>query len=61
MGDQASTGLRERVWVTVIDHEADPPQPVREVFFENGVLQHDVSLTTTAPDPRPADDSAPQS
>lgn len=61
MGDSASAGLRERLWITVVDHEQDPPQPVREIFIENGVIQSDTNLVTTAPDPRLADESAARS
>lgn len=59
MGDSASAGLRERIWIDVLDHEHDPPRLVRQVFIEDGVIQSDTSVVTTAPASRPADESAP--
>lgn len=58
MGDLTGTNVRERVWIEVIDHDEEPPRVIREVFVENGVLVHDVTVTTTGPAPRPAADAA---
>ena len=51
MAETASAGVRERVWITVIDHEHDPPQPIKETFFENGELQSVTDLTTGSAPP----------
>jgi hypothetical protein len=39
MKDATTPNIRERVWVTVVDHTQDPPQPVEEIFIENGNVQ----------------------
>lgn len=67
MGESASAGLRERSWIDVFDHDYEPKRHIRQVFIENGVvqsiteIQSDTTLVTPAPDPRLADESAPQS
>lgn len=37
--DIGGARVRERVWVTKIDHTEDPPRVVEEVFIENGQVQ----------------------
>lgn len=36
--DEAGARVRERVWVTKVDHSVDPPVAVEEVFVEDGQL-----------------------
>ena len=55
MGEGATTNVRERVWIDVIDHEQEPPRMIRQIFFENGELQAVNELTTTGETPRPVD------
>ena len=44
MRDDSRTKVRERVWVTKIDHEQDPPRVVEKVMVENGrVVAREVS------------------
>lgn len=57
MGEGATTNVRERVWIDVIDHEQEPPRMIRQIFFENGELQAVTELTTTGATPRPVDAS----
>ena len=44
--DSEGARLRERVWVTKIDHTTDPPRPIEEIFVENG----DIVLVTPLDD-----------
>jgi hypothetical protein len=57
MSESATPQVRERVWIEVIDHEQEPPQVIREMFFEDGRLQTVTDLTTTGRDARAVDDA----
>lgn len=37
--DKAGAGVRERIWVVKVDHTVEPPQPIEEVFVENGEVK----------------------
>ena len=50
MADKAGLPLRERVWITIVDHEQEPPRPVEEIFIENGRIQERKSLTQKGDD-----------
>lgn len=43
--DPAELKVRERVWITKIDHSEDPPKVVEELAFEDGRL-----LSVTRPE-----------
>lgn len=50
--EQGVARIRERTWVTKIDHSGETPRPVEEVFIENGELQ---SVTKLDPPQEPGD------
>lgn len=41
--ETSAAGVRERIWVTKLDHSTDPPREVETVFIENGEV---IEVTT---------------